>query len=484
MKLPISDRLLCCASFLYGKRVADVGCDHGYLGIHLLENHIAESVIAADINEGPLQSAMRNAEKYGVADKMTFHLSDGAKNIPRDFDALVCAGMGADTMIHILEEAPWLRSKQYYLVLQCQSKTPMLRRYLSDTGWNIMEEIIVRDGRFLYTVMAVVWNPEAPKLSAGQCYITPAMLNSENYELPDYYKRTVDGLRLAVEHQNDAEKKQVLDELEHDPALQWVRAVAANTTVGDVLTYLDSIAPRSMKMDWDNVGLLCGSKTTKVTKILVALDPFEHVCEEAAQWGAELIITHHPIIFQALKSITDDTSVGRGIRTLIRHDISAINAHTNLDQAPGGVNDVLAQTLGLENIQVIDACGVDEEGRAWGLLRCGEVNAQELPAFLADVKEKLCCEGLRYVSGGKPVHKVAVGGGACAGELRAAAKAGCDTFVTSDVKYNQFWDAKELGINLIDAGHFHTENPVVAVLAEKLQAAFPEIEVKIGRAHV
>ena len=121
-------------------------------------------------------------------------------------------------------------------------------------------------------------------------------------------------------------------------------------TVADILHYMETLAPRSMKMDWDNVGLLCGSKSKPVTKILVALDPFEHVCQEAAAWGAELIITHHPLIFQAMKSITDETSIGRGIMTLLRNDISAINAHTNLDQAPGGVNDVLAQTLGLQNI--------------------------------------------------------------------------------------------------------------------------------------
>ena len=254
-------------------------------------------------------------------------------------------------------------------------------------------------------------------------------------------------------------------------------------TVNDILKYMEAVAPCAMKMDWDNVGLLCGDRNAQVSKILVALDPFEHVCSEAAAWGAELIVTHHPIIFQAIKSITDDTSVGRGIRTLIRNDISAINAHTNLDQAPGGVNDVLAATIGLENIQVIDACGVDEEGREWGLLRCGQIRQQTLGAFLAEVKDKLRCEGLRYVDGGKPVHKVAVGGGACAGELRAAIKAGCDTFVTADVKYNQFWDARDLGVNLIDAGHFHTENPVVFVLAEKLQTTFPDVEVKISEKH-
>ena len=255
------------------------------------------------------------------------------------------------------------------------------------------------------------------------------------------------------------------------------------TTVADILKYVETLAPRSMKMDWDNVGLLCGSRNTPVTKVLVALDPFEGVCREAADWGAELIVTHHPIIFQAMKSITEDTSIGRSILTLCRQGISAINAHTNLDCAPGGVNDVLAKKLGLMAIQVVDPSGVDENGNEWGLLRCGEVQEQNLKDFLAVVKNNLGCEGLRYVDGGKSVRKVAVGGGACASELVDAVRAGCDTFVTSDIKYNQFWDAQDLGLNLIDAGHFATENPVVAVLAEKIAAAFPDVEVKISENH-
>ena len=183
------------------------------------------------------------------------------------------------------------------------------------------------------------------------------------------------------------------------------------------------------------------------------------------------------MIFRAPKAITDDTSIGRSIMFLCAHGISAINAHTNLDQVPGGVNDVLAAKLGLENIEIINPVdGV-------GLLRCGEVEAQPLESFLAAVKERLGCEGLRYVNSTNSVHKVAVGGGACAGEMMEAISAGCDTFVTSDIKYNQFWDAHDLGLNLIDAGHFQTENPVVAVLAEKIAAAFPEIEVEISKTH-
>jgi dinuclear metal center YbgI/SA1388 family protein len=254
-------------------------------------------------------------------------------------------------------------------------------------------------------------------------------------------------------------------------------------TVHDILTFLETLAPRSMKMDWDNVGLLCGSRKAEVTKILVALDPFEGVCEEAAHWGADLIVTHHPLIFKALKSVTDDTSIGRSIQLLCREGISAINAHTNLDCAPGGVNDRLAAALGLSEIQVIDPMGTDENGAEWGLLRKGTVAEQPLSAFLPTVKSALGCEGLRYVDGGMPVHRVAVGGGACATELMDAYHAGCNTFVTSDVKYNQFWDAKDLGMNLIDAGHFYTENPITACLAEKIAAQFPEVEVKISETH-
>ena len=244
-------------------------------------------------------------------------------------------------------------------------------------------------------------------------------------------------------------------------------------TAADILQFIETIAPTSLKMEWDNVGLLCGREDKPVQTLLVALDPFTHVCEEAARMGADLLVTHHPLIFQPLTAVTDQTTVGRAIMKLIANDITAINAHTNLDCAEGGVNDTLANLLDLTDVSVI---GSDN------LLRMGCFEST-LPAFLDHIKAKLGCEGLRYVDGGKPVCRVAVGGGACGSELADVIAAGCDTFVTADVKYNQFCDAKELSINLIDAGHFCTENPVVAVLAAKLQAQFPQVEVKISQSH-
>ena len=227
MKIPLSDRLKACAGFVApGDRVADVGCDHGYLSIYLLKNGIASHVYASDINEGPLQSAQINANKFGVAGKMQLYLSDGVRNIPRDFDTLICAGMGGDTMVHILESAPWLRSNKYRLILQCQSKTPLLRRYLSETGWRITEETAIKDGRFIYTVMEVYWEPGCQKLTVGEWYFPPALLENPGADTVSYFHWVVEGLRIATAHKDDPKKKQALAELlalAQDPNLSFLK---------------------------------------------------------------------------------------------------------------------------------------------------------------------------------------------------------------------------------------------------------------------
>ena len=255
------------------------------------------------------------------------------------------------------------------------------------------------------------------------------------------------------------------------------------TTVLDVKNAVERLAPAFMKEDWDNVGLLCGRAGAPVHKILVALDPFLNVCREAAEVGADLIVTHHPLLFQPANALTDDDTIGQSILFLAQHGIAAVNAHTNLDKAPGGVNARLAEVLGLRNVTVLNSEGSDEQGRPWGLLRIGEWNKTTAAEFAAFVKETLGCPGLRYVDGGRRIVRVAVGGGACAGAIREVSDAGCDAFVTADVKYNQFWDACDLGLTLIDAGHFETENPVCAVLAAYLQAEFPEIPVVLAEKH-
>lgn len=223
MKIPLSSRLLACCGFVHpGERVADVGCDHGYLGIYLLTKGIASSVIASDIKEGPLKCAIRNSEKFGVRDRMTFYLSNGVQNIPKAFDTLVCAGMGGDTMISILSAALWLKGEQYRLILQCQSKTPMLRQYLQENSWKIEQEIVLRDGRFLYTVMEVTWQPDLPPIAVGAFYYPSTLLHSPTPESIEYYHQVKRKLRISIAgHGQQADQTEVA-------ALAYLESLANN----------------------------------------------------------------------------------------------------------------------------------------------------------------------------------------------------------------------------------------------------------------
>ncbi len=248
-------------------------------------------------------------------------------------------------------------------------------------------------------------------------------------------------------------------------------------TVKNILDFLFDLAPEHYKMDWDNVGLMCGHSDREVTKILVALDASLAVAEEAKALGCELAVVHHPLIFTSTHTVSDETVTGVRLLRYLENGLAVISMHTNLDCAPEGVNDVLADRLGLKNVQVL------EDGEMSHLVRYGEVPGQALAAFLPFVKSQLSCEGLRYADGGRPVKKVAVGGGACGDYLEQLQKLGCDTFVTADVNYHRFADAEELGINLIDAGHFETENPVVWQLRAKLSEAFPELTVLVSENH-
>lgn len=256
------------------------------------------------------------------------------------------------------------------------------------------------------------------------------------------------------------------------------------TKVNDVLSYLNELAPIELKMDFDNVGLLVGNSDSNVKTVLVALDITDEVIDEAVSIGAQLIVSHHPIIFEPMKSVLYSDLDGKKIIKLIKNDISAICMHTNLDIADGGVNDALINALGALSDGFLEYTGTDTDGTERGCGRIGELKeAMPLSEFLKKCKSSLNANGLRYHDAGLAVKRIAVMGGAGGGAVELVNSHGCDTYVTSDIKYNNFLDAKELGINLIDADHFCTENVIVPVLQEKLCKRFPDCEIAISKKH-
>lgn len=250
--------------------------------------------------------------------------------------------------------------------------------------------------------------------------------------------------------------------------------------VMDVYGYVDSLAEFHTQESFDNAGFLVGRAQQPVARILVALDINMTVIEEAIETGVDLIVSHHPVIFTPLRVVTDTFADSNRVLMLAEHGISVICAHTNLDSAQDGVNDVLARSLGLDNIRQLKQSGVDSQGRPYGIGRIGNLvdeSCSETIAFANYVKSTLRAGCVRYHDAGRPVSIVAVGGGSCGNMLKDVVAAGCDTFVTSDIKHDIFLDAADLGINLIDAGHFATEDVICQPLVSALKTAFPELVV-------
>lgn len=233
--------------------------------------------------------------------------------------------------------------------------------------------------------------------------------------------------------------------------------------VKDIFYYLNRLYPVDTACDFDNVGLLVGDRDAAVTGAVVALDCDINTISFAKECGANLIITHHPVIFEPVKSVTENDIVFK----LIKNGISVISMHTNLDIGAGGVNDVLCETLELKNVKPYIA----SDGY---MLKCGITDTVDADRFAAFIKQKL--GGLvRYVSGNKPINSVLVCSGSGGGYVDEAIIGGFDALVTADVKQNHFIAAINGGISLFDGGHYNTENIITAPLLSSLQKKFESI---------
>lgn len=237
----------------------------------------------------------------------------------------------------------------------------------------------------------------------------------------------------------------------------------------DILDMFEKLAPSELAEDWDNTGLLVGRNDKNIKKIMLCLDITKASADEAVRSNVDLIISHHPVIFRSLSKIIESEPKGNILYTLIRNDICAYAAHTNLDFAESGVNTLLAEILNLKNVALYG----EGPGKT-GMLP----NIVSLHEFIMYVKSVLNADSVRAV--GEPdakISKAAVFSGSFDNNLNALLQSGADVLVTGDLKHHTVLDLREAGLSAIDAGHFNTEVIILPVLADIIKNRFPDIEV-------
>lgn len=243
-------------------------------------------------------------------------------------------------------------------------------------------------------------------------------------------------------------------------------------TLSEIYSFIDSFAPFRIQDSFDNSGLCVGDLRDKapVTSIVFALDATNRVIEEAHLKGAQLVITHHPVIFNAIKHLDSNFPYALAVK----YGISCIGAHTCLDSAEYGVSDMMVDALGFENLNIVTEINrTDPETGApigyGAMAKCKKTTPEELAAHAGKCFNSAA---LRYVSGGRDIDTVACGSGACSGILHAAYEKGAQALITGDVKLDVFLEAERLGMTLIDAGHYETEAIALKYLAEKIGKKF------------
>ncbi len=230
-----------------------------------------------------------------------------------------------------------------------------------------------------------------------------------------------------------------------------------------IYDYIDSIAPFETQMSFDNAGLLVGSEQTKSEKVLIALDADRSVIEEAIRLDANIIVTHHPVIFRPLKTLLSDSVP----YLAAQNRITIISAHTNLDIARGGVNDTLAAAIGVTADQFFD-----EDCALLGHFE----NVMHSSELAQKIKQNLRIHGLRYTDSGNPVRTAVVACGAGGGSVDLAASLGADAIITGEIKHHEIIFANEHHIAVFDLGHYHSENLIIGRLADLFRQQFPDTE--------
>ena len=468
--LPTLDARLSAAAELVrpGEPVADIGCDHGKLTAVLAASGKYPKVIGADLRPGPLAKAEQTLEYAGCKDRAELRLGDGLSVLsPGEVSTIVLAGVSAQTTWEIIEKAPWVSAPGGpRLVMVPATRHSDLRRWLWEHGFAFVADRPVQAAGRWYAVMAAEYTGEMKTPTFQECLfgLTGQWPEGEGYAA--WQKAKLPRLRLGVPDGTELAKE--MDELIKG-------GEQSMTTVQQIYEEMQRIAPLALAESWDNPGLLvdCGGE---VSRVLVTLDITPEVVEEAARKGCGLIVSHHPVIFSPLKKLSGQDVAFQ----LVKNGISAICMHTNLDAAEGGVNEVLAGIFGMREMEAFaEGCG-----------RVGSIEPVTVPELAKKAQKELASRcnqpfngpavQVKFADTGKTVRRLAVISGAGGSLFEDAIAQGADCLLTGEANHHHAIDAKRLGLSLIAAGHYATEFPVTAAVAEKLRTAFPELEVLVS----
>ncbi len=474
----LDNRLKKCAELVSGEGVVcDVGTDHAYLAAELVRSGKCRKVIASDINEGPLETAKKTVEKYVVTENVELILSDGLENVPlEDVTDIVIAGMGGETIAAILEAAlERLGNKR--LILQPMSKPEYLRKFLYDHHFGI-SEYLVEEGGKMYTVMKTSRLVAVCKLTEFNSLY--GLFDADDPLTKKY--RDKEKKRL-IKISESLEKAGKVYEAEHYKVLAYkFDHFNESVEIKKIYDYLDSLYPFSTQEKWDNSGHLISSNSN-TTNVLLTLDITNNTINEACSSNFDLIISHHPVIFEPLRRIERDTPV----YDLVYEGIDAMCLHTNLDKAVNGTNGAILRKF-RENFEIVGEPEIFENsgdglGYGWICTLKEQVNKRE---FASKLKEIFGCEYVRMNKNNRyGVSRFAFCSGSGGSMLSEAIARECDAYITGDVKHDVWIEANNnRNITLFDCGHFHTENIVLEELRYVLEKKFPQLDIEIAKSSV
>ena len=452
---------------------ADVGTDHAYLAAELINSGKCSKVIASDVKEGPLEAARNTVEKYGIQDKVELVLSDGLEKVDLNgVTDVVIAGMGGETITAIIGQCD-AEMDNIRFILQPMTKVELLRKNLYELKFEITEEYAVDDKDKIYVIIVAEKSAEWKLLTESDALYG---FFDDNDETAAKF-RSREAQRLAKVSES-LKKAGDINGAQHYEALSHkMKSGADIVEISEIYSFLDSLYPFALQEKWDNSGLLVENYDMKCSKVLLSLDITNKTVNEAFEKGAELIISHHPVIFDPRKKITRKDPVFR----LIESETAAICMHTNLDIAQGGTNGVILQKLSEKLEHVGEPQPFEELGGNSGLGWMIELKEKIRPRELAEIcKEIFGCDRVRTSRRTDSISRIAFCSGSGGSMLGLALEKGCDALITGDVKHDVWIDANNEDILLLDCGHFHTENLVLWELRRVLEEKFPQLDIEIA----